>query len=148
MHDADQGFAVRSDGQPFHAAIGDPALPCGIFDTAYGTRHRCGQIGRQVEGADALTGHAVKLVNVRAVFVRNKHATTIVGDTNAFRIEAAIGGIAGALAGVKIIGTTGKIELAGRVALRRAVAQAKCRTRAIHQRRAARQQGRALQRRR
>jgi hypothetical protein len=49
----------------------------------------------KLKGPQTQTEDAIELIDVRTVFVGNINSETIVGETDAFRVQAAIIGIAG-----------------------------------------------------
>src|SRR5580765_344042 len=116
LHNANQRVAVRCDGEPFHAFIGDAADGvAGDLDRTHGkqdgnkkTRWRGGVASRELKGAEADSGDAVEFVDVGAVFVGDVDASAVIGDSQAFGVEASVEGIAGVLSGVEIVGASRK----------------------------------------
>src|SRR5215469_5700438 len=109
LHDAYQRFAVGSDGESFHAFISYATFRvAGNFDGSHRRQVRDEETGRrwrsarwELEGAEAYSSDAVEFVNVRAVFVGNV-------DAQAFSVESGVGGIAGVLGRIEIIGASGE----------------------------------------
>ena len=83
--------AVGGDGQAFHAFVGGAAaVLLAISIAPMGLRLVTKKSVGQLEGAKAQAGEAIELVDVGAVLVGDENAAAVVGDADAFRIEAGV----------------------------------------------------------
>ena len=109
LHDADEGAPVRGDGEAFHAFVGDAAAGVvGDFDGAHGREGADEELVGELEGANAEAAEAEELIDVGAVFVGDEDAEAVVGDADAFRVEAGVAWVSGVVVGIEVVGATGE----------------------------------------
>jgi hypothetical protein len=142
LHDADESATVGSDGETLHAFVGDAAA--GVvsdFRVAEGRELADEELVRKLEGAKAEAVEAEELVDVGAVLIGDEDAEAVVGDADAFRIEAGVTRVSGVLIGVEVVGAPGEIVLEEVVLFRFAGADAETDAGAIGKRGEVEEQG-------
>ncbi len=133
--------AVRRDGESFHAFVCGAAAGVVVnFILADCTQFAHEQMRGKFEAPQTQTEDAIELIDVRSVFVGNINSETIVGKTDAFRIQSAIIGIAGVAVRIESVGTAGEEVLQKIVLRRHAGAYREVFTCAVNQRGQAEQQ--------
>src|SRR5439155_21308890 len=148
LHDADERFAVRSDGEPLHALVRySPRGIVGVvdFDVALRGEFADVKVRRQLKALDALPCGAIELVDIGAVFIGDEDALAVVRDPDRLGIEARVIRVPRILVRVEIIRTPGEVEFAVSILRWRSRTEPKAGAAAVDQSRRTRQQGRCGQ---